>query len=198
MIHLKGFMKYKPVSPLPEDFPEECLDNPNIADLARKHHFAMLARETLEGGRSTLFEHDENGRCWYDSVLDFQKDTYKIVYNPATGQVIGFDKDATKLFPHGNNVVEVKSVPKDFAVGTWKFDVDSEHLLPYDKEIVSVNKLKQTRLLQAASAHWTALSCMLELRPHEAKEAEALRQYMVAVKRIDVSDMEPEWPISPI
>ena len=195
MLHLKGFVKYIPKSPLPDDFPMECLNNPNIEDLARRHCFAEMAKEK-DGGRSVLFEHDKNGLCWYDALLQFQKDTVKIVYNPATGQVLSFDSDAAKLFPHGNNVLEVKSVPKGFESGTWKVDIDDFKIGIYDKAVVEKNKLFQTRALESAVAHLYVLNIMEDKQPHEVVEQQALREFVIKMKRVDLSDVEPKWPTS--
>lgn len=197
MIHLKGFVKYVPVSPLPDNFPMENIGNPNIEYECRRHYLAELANSRDEQGMQPLFEHDQYGKCWYDAIHEFAKDTTKIVYCKDTGRVVSYHKDATTLFPHGNNVIEVAVLPEGFEANTWKVN-EHGHLVRYAEEILAGNQLKQTRLLQWACAHLVALQIMQDKSASELAEMGAIEEYMVKVKRMNLAQVNVEWPTPPI
>lgn len=195
--HLKGFVHYTPVSPLPEDFPMENIGDPNIEYECRRHFLAETAKTSADNGMKPLFVHDENGACWYDLMHEFEPDTLKIVYCAQTGRVISFNKDAQKIFPHTDNVIEVKNVPEGFEANTWKVTLDGT-LEVYDEEVYAGNKLKQTRLLQWAGAHLLVLQIMQDRSELETSEMLAIQNYMIEVKRVDLFRQKIEWPGSPV
>lgn len=197
MKHFKGFVKYKPVSPLPDDFPLENIGDPNITHECRRHFLAKAYEDSEGNEQRPLFEHDQYGRCWYDAIHDFDADTIKIVYSAKTGKVISFSKDASSLFPHGENVIEVAEVPEGFEADKWMVDAN-DHLCLFADGIAAINKGKQSSLLIKACAHLVALQVMPDKTGSELVQLQALNEYVIGVKRTDVSVLEPEWPTSPI
>lgn len=198
MQHFKGFKKYTPENPLPDGFPLENIGNPYVADLNIKYSRYALTQEVLEGGMQYLFEKDENGDCWYDLNKGFDKDTWKIAYEPETFKVVGFGKDAEKMMPHGNNIIEVKSVPSDIDILRFKVDVAKHIVYKCSDEVRKRNRAKQTSILRDAIAHLYALDCLPSLTQVERDEKAHLTNYVIAVKRTDISMESPEWPESPL
>lgn len=197
MKHYKGFVPFVPTSPLPDDFPMENIGDPNIEYECRRHHLAELAKGRDEQGMKPLFEHDQYGKCWYDCIHEFAKDTTKIVYCKDTGRVVSYHTDASALFPHGDNVIEVAVLPEGFEANTWKVN-EHGHLVRYAEEILAGNQLKQARLLQWACAHLVALQIMQDKSASELAEMGAIEEYMVKVKRMKLTQVNVEWPTSPV
>lgn len=197
MIHAKGFVRYTPTSPLPDDFPFENIDDPNIAYECKRHFLAEMVRDSSNTGIKPIFVRDEEGRCWYDLVDMFDDRTFKIVYCPKTGRVISFDKDASRLFPHDNNVIELEEVPDNFEADTWRIN-DLGELELNVSFIYRVNKDKQTALLRDAVAHIMSLQMIKDLTPFETAELAALKEYVVEVKRVDLGLHKIKWPDIPV
>jgi len=195
MLHLKGFKQYIPVSELPDDFPMENIDNPHIAELAVQHFEAQMAKP--EDGKAVKFEKDSNGKCWYRLRNLFDADTVKVVYNPVTGTVINWDVDAHKLFPHGNNVVELKSVPEDTDIDNFRYNAEKNCVERCDKLTYTSNRKVQTRLLSDAAAHAWALSVIPSKTESEEAELSLLNAYVVDVKRTDLYQAVVKWPDLP-
>lgn len=195
MKHLKGFTPYIPVSELPEGFPMENLDNPNVAELAKQHFKAELANP--QDGKVVKFERDCNGLCWYDFANTVGKNTVKVVYNPESGYVINWSKDATTLFPHGNNVVELKSIPDDTDIDNFRYNAEKNCVERCDKLTYASNRKIQTRLLVDAAAHAWALSVIPSKTKAEDVELNMLNAYVIDVKRTDLYQAVVQWPDLP-
>lgn len=197
-MHYKGFKKFTPSNPLPEGFPLENLDNPYIKDLSQEYHRFLMAGDDLGDGRTILFECDEHGRDWYSLRETFSPNTWKIVYEPGTNKVVSFGKDAIKLFPHGNNVVEVKAIPEGLDGANWRIDPITYEFSKCPTLVAAQNKNKQSGLMNRV----VGLFISLQVDDNRSKEDTALMQelkaYIVALRYVDLSVEEPKWPESPL
>lgn len=197
MKHFKGFTKFKPANPLPEGFPVENINNPHIEILSRQYYRYLASQEVQDDeGRVVLFECDENGHCWYDLRDEFSEDTVKVLYEPGTNRVMSFSLDAHRLFPHGNNVIEVAAdkVPADLDVHHWKINPETGEFINCEKLKYRTNLARQTALLRDATAHYVALQIMDDKTSAENKLFVALKAYIKAVRRTDLSVEQPSWP----
>ena len=199
MKHLKGFHRYEPVSPLGAGFPMENIDNPHLEETeVRRHHLALLCEEHKGAEHRPLFYQDETGKCWYDAMNEFSEGTTKIVYCPNTGRVISFNKDATLVFPHENNVIEVAEVPDGFKADLFMV-TPSGNLVPYSDEIRKLNLSQQTHLLMRANGHHTALVFITHKTDAQISEMETLQTFMVEIKQREISlTEEMQWPELPL
>lgn len=197
MKHYKGFKRYTPENPLPEGFPLENLDNPYVADLEKAYRKYELTLEDLADNQTYLFWKDENGECWYDLNKTFSADTVKIVYNTETMVVESVGKDAERMLPHGGGVLEIAELPEDFDQHIFKVDEETFTLYRCDVAVNNKNRMRQTVLLRDAVAHFVALSVLPDRTKEETKEYNVWKDYIVAVKRTDISVLEPLWPNIP-
>lgn len=102
------------------------------------------------------------------------------------------------MMPHGNNIIEVKSVPSDIDILHFKVDVNKHIVYKCSDEVRKRNRSKQTSILRDAVSHLYALDCLADLTQAERDEKAHLTNYVIAIKRTDISVESPEWPESPL
>lgn len=198
MKHFKGFKKFIPTCTWHEGLSAENLRDPNIPqELIRELIYSQQANSKLQDGRSILFEVSSCGKNWYEARREFAADTVKVVYDPDTLRVISYDKDAMKLFPHGNNVVELESVPDDINQDTYQYNPATNKVEHSDGLALKRAKLRQTALLRDAVPHFVALSVMEDKTKAESAEYLLWRDYIRSVKRTDLSKADIVWPEKP-
>lgn len=197
-MHYKGFKKFTPKNPLPKGFPLENLDNPYIQDLSQEYHRYLMADDDVGNGQKVLFECDQHGRDWYTLRHTFRTDTWKIVYEPETFKVVSFDKDAVKLFPHGNNVVEVENIPEGLDGANWRINPISHVFSKCPVLLRGKNKNTQSGLMNRVLGLFVALQIDDEKNAEEVALMKELKAYIIKLRRVDLSVEEPEWPKSPL
>lgn len=198
MKHFKGFTKFVPTCTWHEGLSAENLLDPNIPEeLIRELIYSQQANSKLQDGRSILFEVSSCGKNWYEARREFAADTVKVVYDPDTLRVISYDEDAMKLFPHGNNVVELKSVPDDINQDSYQYNPATNKVEHSDGLALKRGKLRQTALLRDAVPHYVALSIMQDKTDAEKVELKVWADYIRALKRTDLSKADVVWPDYP-
>ena len=148
---------------------------------------------------------DENKNDWYKSLRFFRENTYKVMYDPQTGKLLTFTKEASRLNPNTFSVIELNELPGlttndpvDFQKGGY-FILDGK-LTYVEKENAEYafearrNRaalLKRFDSIVSNPLRWEGLS---------TEKKEALKEYRQALLDISKQEGFPKtiaWPQEP-
>ncbi|MBD8159246.1 tail fiber assembly protein [Pantoea agglomerans] len=160
---------------------------------------------------STLFLRDEQGRDWYESQKEFQREKLKIVFN-SNGVIVSMSKDVSSLWPLGNSVAEVAAadVPDGIDIsGNWMYD--GKNIVPRTytaEEWEAKAEAQRQNLLSAANAATADWRTELQLDVISEDDKASLVKWMAyikALKALDLNSVSDEagysaivWPEKPI
>jgi len=157
-----------------------------------------IALDSSLGGKSILFIKADCGTDWYSIADKLDKTSMKVMFD-AEGIIRGFDTDASMLFPMDLSFAVVSKFPKDLDTsGTWKYVDGRVVKFVCPVKLAEKSKAKQTHLLIEAVAHYAALQLIGDdITVTERDERSALRKYILALKRTDLSKADVAWPEKP-
>ncbi|WP_146377941.1 tail fiber assembly protein [Cronobacter turicensis] len=151
-----------------------------------------------------LYLQTEDGQDWYYHLTRFQADTMKICFDD-NGVIRSFHSDASRLFPSGLSVTEIKpaDVPDGLNIyGEWMWN--GEKITPREftaQEVIARAETKRSELLAMAAAKIGPLQDAVDIGEATADEVAMLRAwkgYRVALNRVDTGAApDIAWPEMP-
>ncbi len=162
----------------------------------------QIYKSTLHSGSSVLFLKDESGLDWYESQKEFSEKTLKVVFD-SNGVIISFDYDVSKLWPVGNSVSEVSTVPDGLDIaGGWVFDGKKITRRKYTSdEFIIQATLNRDSLMSEATTAIAPLQDAVDIddaTDEERATLQAWKKYRVALNRLDLSAApDVDWPTMP-
>ncbi|EGT5209035.1 tail fiber assembly protein [Cronobacter turicensis] len=151
-----------------------------------------------------LYLQTEDGLDWYYHLTRFQADTMKICFDD-NGVIRSFHADASRLFPSGLSVTEIKSaeVPDGLNIyGEWMWN--GEKIIPREftaQEVIAQAESKRSELLAMAAGKIAPLQDADDLgvaTDEEKAQLLAWKTYRVRLNRLVFSGVEDiAWPEVP-
>ncbi|HHH0794162.1 tail fiber assembly protein [Yersinia sp. 22-579] len=148
---------------------------------------------------TVIFHVDEEGRDWYELQKTFSEDTIKVGYN-AQGVVCTVSEHVYAIAPTGLSIVEVESLPENFVLeyGAYEY-LNGEVVprIPTDAEIAAAADERRKQLMSAISVELDTLEDIAASGTGTAQELNrlaALKQYRIALMRLDITQPWPELP----
>ncbi|MCB5303207.1 tail fiber assembly protein [Yersinia bercovieri] len=146
-----------------------------------------------------IYHVDEEGRDWYELQETFREDTIKIGYNPE-GLVCTVSEHVYALCPTGLSIVEVESLPENFVLeyGAYEY-VEGEVVprIPPAEEIAAAADERRKQLMSDVSVELATLEDIAQsgtATEQELSQLAALKQYRIALMRLDITQPWPELP----
>ena len=146
-----------------------------------------------------VFHVDEEGRDWYELQATFSEDTIKVGYNPK-GLVCTVSQHVYALCPTGLSIVEVEYLPENFVLeyGAYEY-LNGEVVprIPTDAEIAAAADERRKQLMSAISVELDTLEDIAASgtgTEQEINRLAALKQYRIALMRLDINQPWPELP----
>ncbi|CNB98276.1 bacteriophage protein [Yersinia frederiksenii] len=163
-------------------------------------NFTISAQEYDPELRGVVIYHiDEEGRDWYELQKTFREETIKVAYNPQ-GFVCSVSEYVYAIAPTGLSVVEVESLPDNFALewGAYEY-LDGEVVMriPSTEEITAAADERRKELMSEISVELATLDDIAQsggATESELTRLAALKQYRIALLRLDVNQPWPELP----
>ncbi|EKN4850402.1 tail fiber assembly protein, partial [Yersinia enterocolitica] len=148
---------------------------------------------------TVIFHVDEEGRDWYELQKTFSEDTIKVGYN-AQGVVCTVSEHVYAIAPTGLSIVEVESLPENFVLeyGAYEY-LNGEVVprIPTDAEIAAAADERRKQLMSAISVELDTLEDIAVSgtgTEQELNRLAALKQYRIALMRLDITQPWPELP----
>lgn len=145
------------------------------------------------------FLQSEEGVDWYEAQKTMRPDTWKLMICPETGAILSYTQDASKLYPVGFSIVEVKKLPEDMSdAKKWMYKLGK--VVPYvpsSEEKQAKLETDRKDLLKEAAEILQPLQFAKDLGIETEAEAELatkIKTYMVQVNRVSVDE---DWPQKP-
>lgn len=146
---------------------------------------------------TVIFHVDEEGRDWYELQKTFSEDTIKVGYN-AQGVVCTVSEHVYAIAPTGLSIVEVESLPENFVLeyGAYEY-LNGEVVprIPTEAEIAAAADERRKQLMSAISVELDTLEDIAASDTGTAQELNrlaVLKQYRVALMRLDITQPWPE------
>lgn len=143
------------------------------------------------------FIKSEDGQCWYDVQNSFDKDTWKILIDDL-GNIVQLVKNIEMSFPIDMTVVELDELPEGFDDITRRdWELVKNKLV---KRKVTPEQLNEQRnsLIRSTMTELSVLLAMGDiLDKTESARAEKLKNYVAALKRLDVTVKKVVFPKAP-
>lgn len=146
-----------------------------------------------------IFHVDEEGRDWYALQETFRDDTIKIGYN-AQGIVCTVSPHVYALCPTRLSIAEVASLPEHFVLEYGAYEYLSGEVVPRippAEEITAAAEERRKQLMSAISVELATLEDIAASGTGTTQEGDrlaALKQYRMALMRLDITQ---PWPALP-
>ncbi|OHY40519.1 hypothetical protein BBP07_17965 [Citrobacter koseri] len=149
---------------------------------------------------SAEFFISDDGRDWYESQASFSPDTLKVAYDEA-GTIRSISQDVSSIYPRDLSVVEFPATKANLRVtlGDYWFYKDGklqqirDHLADAEAERNSRMADVTTRIDWLEDAQKDG-----DISADEEKELATLRDYRIALRRLDLSTApDINWPEVP-
>lgn len=165
-------------------------------------------------GKVPYFLQSEDGQDWYECQKLFAHDTVKIMYGsdgiirsvvdapvPERGNIYA----VSMLFPLNMSVAEVdqENYPDGCDInGTWKFDGERVY---QDVSLFNAEILRRNVADRNTLCHWAVMmlstiqssAAVGNPRDEDAENLLALQQYLDALRGVDLTQINPDWPVKP-
>lgn len=152
-----------------------------------------------ELGGVVIYHVDEEGRDWYELQKTFREETIKVGYNPQ-GFVCTVSEHVYALAPTGLSIVEVGSLPDNFVLEYGAYEYLNGEVVPRippAEEVAAAADERRKQLMSEISVELATLEDIAQ--SSSATESEltrlaALKQYRIALLRLDINQPWPELP----
>ncbi|CNK46984.1 bacteriophage protein [Yersinia frederiksenii] len=149
---------------------------------------------------TVIFHVDEEGRDWYELQKTFREGTIKVGYN-AQGVVCTVSEHVYAIAPTGLSIVEVESLPDNFVLeyGAYEY-LNGEVVprIPTAEEVATAADERRKQLMSVISVELATLEDIAEsdrATEQELNRLAALKQYRIALMRLDINQTWPELPV---
>ena len=157
-------------------------------------NFSEVAPATIEqlklSDHGIKFLCDETGRCWYDiakEITTSNPDEF-VVYINSVGQVLGFTKDPSSLFPVDGSVLVTKTLPAIMMGGSGSWMYNGTKFVP-DATDTQIAEARKNELMANASANIQTLQDLVDMEEATFDDIErlaALKKFRIAVMRTEI------------
>lgn len=147
-----------------------------------------------------VYHVDEEGRDWYELQLTFRDDTIKVGYNPQ-GLVCTVSQHVYALCPTGLSIAEVESLPDNFVLEYGAYEYLNGDVVPHIPSVEDVAAAADERRKQLMSDVSVELAVLEDIAnsgtgtEQELNRLAALKQYRIALMRLDINQTWPELPV---
>ena len=163
----------------------------------RMNNISVYQNKSPDAIPMAEYYQDENGIDWYESREDFKK-KWIVGFNK-DGVVCVITNDVQSINPAGLSIMDFDDIPEGMNIsGGWKFD--GKKLIQSAAARTKELSAKKARLMREVSDDIAALEDAATLgfeTKEEVAELKALREYRIALKRLDIEDKNLIWPKRP-
>ncbi|AJJ55931.1 caudovirales tail fiber assembly family protein [Yersinia pseudotuberculosis IP 32953] len=171
-----------------------------MATLQHYKNFEISAQQyDPELQAEVIYHVDEDGRDWYALQKTFSEDTIKVGYN-AQGFVCTVSEHVYAIAPTGLSIVEVNSLPAGFSLvfGAYEYLNGAVVMrIPSVDDLTAAAEERRRELMSNVSVEIATLDDIAQSgtgTEQELKRLTALKQYRIALMRLDINE---QWPVLP-
>ena len=148
---------------------------------------------------SVIYHADEQGRDWYELQATFREDTIKVGYDER-GIICTVSEHVYAITPTDLSIAEIEVLPQGFVLeyGAYEY-LNGEVVprIPADAEIAAAADERRKQLMSDISVELATLEDIIESgtgTEQEINRLATLKQYRIALMRLDIHQPWPELP----